>query len=177
VIDKATGQIDKISETLATDPQAKYELLDAVNDDGKIDFSKIEPENLDKFRDPTTQKLDLNKLENIAKDLVELEKSKPAGEKAVKKPVFDKANPQSSFNKIRETLATDSYAREQLRRAVTSAGTIDFNRISPNLMYRFKDPAGNVDFSELKKEAQTYLGVNGSIPPYKTLTFTPGGED
>jgi hypothetical protein len=115
VIDKATGQIDKISETLATDPQAKNELLDAVNDDGQIDFSKIEPENLDKFRDPTTQKLDLQKLENIAKDLVELEKSKPAGERDVKKPVFDKTNPQSSYNKIRETLATDSYAREQLR--------------------------------------------------------------
>ena len=45
-------------------------------------------------------------------------------------------------------------------------------------MYRFKDPAGNVDFSELKKEAQTYLGnAAGSIPPYKTLDFMPfGGE-
>jgi len=151
VIDKVTGQIDKISETLATDQQAKNELIDAVNDYGKIDFSKIDPENLNKFRDPTTQKLDLQKLENIAKDLVELEKSRPAGEKDIKKPVFENSNPQSSYNKIRETLATDSYAREQLRRAVTSTGTINFNKISPNLMYRFKDPAGNVDLAALKK--------------------------
>ena len=63
VFDTTTGAIDKISETLNSDPGAKETLLNAIDENGQIDFSKIDSQDLDKFRDPITGEIDLQKLE------------------------------------------------------------------------------------------------------------------
>jgi hypothetical protein len=74
--DKATGEVDKVRLTLATDPNAKEELMNAVDfqDGGRLDITKLDPQVLDEFRDQYGQ-LDIKRLEYIAKRLVERENS------------------------------------------------------------------------------------------------------
>lgn len=45
------------------DPKIADYLKNAVDQDGKLDFSKIDQDVLDVFRDPTTGLLDIDRLE------------------------------------------------------------------------------------------------------------------
>ena len=74
-VNRETGRVDRISATLARDTKAREELLNAVDADGNLDFTKIPQEDLDKFRDEDTGQLDLNRLQQTANDLIELESS------------------------------------------------------------------------------------------------------
>jgi len=45
--------------------------------------------------------------------------------------------------------------------AIRPDGDIDFNRISPYLLNRFRDPSGMIDYNKLREEARNYISSNG----------------
>jgi len=98
-VNRETGRVDRISDTLARDTKAREELLNAVDADGNLDFTKIPQEDLDKFRDEATGQLDLDRLKQTANDLIELESSNDD------KQFFDINAKKKAALKIEETLA------------------------------------------------------------------------
>ena len=67
-----TGQessLNRIVETLATDPVAREQLIRAVDPSGSIDFNRIDPNLLDRFRDPAGN-IDFQKLKEEAKAFI-----------------------------------------------------------------------------------------------------------
>jgi len=128
---------EKFRETINQDKNLRDYVVKAVDSKGRLDFEKLDQRALEKLRDTNTGLLDIDRLKRTAEDLAKKERLRVIAGAISGKPTIDAKT--GRVDKVSETLARDSRAKEELLNAVDEDGNIDFAKIPQEDLNKFRD--------------------------------------
>lgn len=130
---------EKFRDTINRDKNLQDYIVKAVDSKGKLDFEKLDQRVLEKLRDANTGLLDIDRLKRTAEDLAKKERLRVIAGAISGRPAVDEKT--GRIDKISETLARDSRAKEELLNAVDEDGNLDFAKIPQEDLNKFRDAA------------------------------------